>query len=158
MITFFRKHKKAVSPVIAVMLLVAVAVAAVGAYFIWFRSFQSGQQEAVREATADVIGPQLQADVANDTSYFYVTIRNRSPSDVNVTSITPGRGTIDANAGNIDADSSRTFQVPLVQNETTSLPRGRPVVFTIGYEVGDSTGTIIHTYSVVIATDSAPAT
>lgn len=39
MMKFFRKHKKAVSPVIAVMLLVAVAVAAVGAYFIWFRSF-----------------------------------------------------------------------------------------------------------------------
>ena len=39
MMKFFRKHRKAVSPVIAVMLLVAVAVAAVGAYFIWFRIF-----------------------------------------------------------------------------------------------------------------------
>jgi flagellin-like protein len=34
MMKFFRKHKKAVSPVIAVMLLVAVAVAAVGAYLL----------------------------------------------------------------------------------------------------------------------------
>ena len=48
MMKFFRKHKKAVSPVIAVMLLVAVAVAAVGAYFIWFRSFQAQTQGAFR--------------------------------------------------------------------------------------------------------------
>lgn len=40
----FKRNKKIVSPVIATFLLVAIAVAAVGAYFIWFRSFQYESQ------------------------------------------------------------------------------------------------------------------
>ena len=59
MMKFFRKHKKAVSPVIAVMLLVAVAVAAVGAYFIWFRSFQAQTQGAVQDEASGALGTQM---------------------------------------------------------------------------------------------------
>ena len=149
MMKFFRKHKKAVSPVIAVMLLVAVAVAAVGAYFIWFRSFQSGQQEAVREATADVIGPQLQVDVANDASQFYVTVRNRSTTNVSVIDIDPGTPAL--SSPTIQPNSSKTFTVTPAVNAIYA--RGDPVVFTIGYGIpaSGSSGTIVHTYSVVIS-------
>jgi len=38
-------NKKTVSPTIAVMLLFAVAVAACGAYFIWYKAFQAGSQK-----------------------------------------------------------------------------------------------------------------
>jgi len=149
---FFRKHKKAVSPVIAVMLLVAVAVAAVGAYFIWFRSFQSSQQEAVREATADVIGPQLQVDVANDATNFYVTVRNRSTEVVRIETIKAGAEAVvvyNTSAHDIAPDSSRTIP----HATALSYARGNPVVFTVGYTVDASKGTIVHTYSVVIATN-----
>jgi len=151
MMKFFRKHKKAVSPVIAVMLLVAVAVAAVGAYFIWFRSFQSGQQEAVREATADVIGPQLQVDVANDASQFYVTVRNRSTEVVRIETIKAGEEDLvnyNTAADDIASNSSKTF----TYDTNDSYARGDPLVFTVGYNVGNSKGTIVHTYSAVIAT------
>jgi len=71
MMKFFRKHKKAVSPVIAVMLLVAVAVAAVGAYFIWFRSFQTQTQKSVQEQSSGSLGGGLQMISMTDNSANY---------------------------------------------------------------------------------------
>ncbi|MCK4310766.1 MAG: hypothetical protein KAV80_04875 [Methanomicrobia archaeon] len=69
-------NKKAVSPVIAVMLLVAVAVAAVGAYFIWYKSFQAGSQKNVEEQTG-TIGSKLRiTNITNDNVTFYITIKN----------------------------------------------------------------------------------
>lgn len=71
-----RMNKKAVSPVIAVMLLVAVAVAAVGAYFIWYKSFQAGSQKNVEEQTG-TIGSKLRiTNITNDNVTFYITIKN----------------------------------------------------------------------------------
>lgn len=71
-----RMNKKAVSPVIAVMLLVAVAVAAVGAYFIWYKSFQAGSQKNVEEQTG-TIGSKLRVtNITNAQSVFYITIKN----------------------------------------------------------------------------------
>lgn len=77
MMKFFRKHKKAVSPVIAVMLLVAVAVAAVGAYFIWFRSFQVQTQKSVQETSSGALGQGLQViSFTDDGSKYYVVVKN----------------------------------------------------------------------------------
>ncbi|KYC53175.1 MAG: hypothetical protein AMQ22_00384 [Candidatus Methanofastidiosum methylothiophilum] len=77
MMKFFRKHRKAVSPVIAVMLLVAVAVAAVGAYFIWFRSFQTQTQKGVQEASSGALGTGLQVvSLSDDGSVYYVVVKN----------------------------------------------------------------------------------
>jgi flagellin-like protein len=71
-----RMNKKAVSPVIAVMLLVAVAVAAVGAYFIWYKSFQAGSQKQVEEQTG-TIGSKLRVtNITNDNVTFYITLKN----------------------------------------------------------------------------------
>jgi len=71
-----KMNKKAVSPVIAVMLLVAVAVAAVGAYFIWYKSFQAGSQKNVEEQTG-TIGSKLRVtNITNDNVTFYVTVKN----------------------------------------------------------------------------------
>jgi len=83
---FFRKHKKAVSPVIAVMLLVAVAVAAVGAYFIWFRSFQAQTQGAVQDEASGALGTQMQViSMTNDTTQYYIVIRNAMNVNATVT-------------------------------------------------------------------------
>ncbi len=80
---FFRKHKKAVSPVIAVMLLVAVAVAAVGAYFIWFRSFQTQTQKGVQEASSGALGTGLQVvSFTDDGKVYYVVLKNTLSSGV----------------------------------------------------------------------------
>jgi len=71
-----KMNKKAVSPVIAVMLLVAVAVAAVGAYFIWYKSFQAGSQKNVEEQTG-TIGSKLRVtNITNDNVTYYITIKN----------------------------------------------------------------------------------
>ena len=77
-----KMNKKAVSPVIAVMLLVAVAVAAVGAYFIWYKSFQAGSQKNVEEQTG-TIGSKLRiTNITNDNVTFYITIKNATGSDL----------------------------------------------------------------------------
>ena len=77
-----RMNKKAVSPVIAVMLLVAVAVAAVGAYFIWYKSFQQSSQSDVEEKTG-TIGSKLSiTNVTNDNANFYVTVKNATGEDL----------------------------------------------------------------------------
>ena len=80
MMKFFRKHKKAVSPVIAVMLLVAVAVAA---YFIWFRSFQTQTQKGVQEASSGALGTGLQVvSFTDDGKVYYVVLKNTLSSGV----------------------------------------------------------------------------
>jgi len=77
-----KMNKKAVSPVIAVMLLVAVAVAAVGAYFIWYKSFQAGSQKNVEEQTG-TIGSKLRVtNITNDNATFYITVKNSTGYDL----------------------------------------------------------------------------
>lgn len=77
-----RLNKKAVSPVIAVMLLVAVAVAAVGAYFIWYKSFHAGTQKQVEEQTG-TIGSKLRiTNITNDNVTFYITLKNATECDL----------------------------------------------------------------------------
>ncbi len=77
-----RINKKAVSPVIAVMLLVAVAVAAVGAYFIWYKSFQQQSQSDVEEKSGSIGGKLSITNVTNDNSNFYVTVKNATGKDL----------------------------------------------------------------------------
>lgn len=149
MMKFFRKHKKAVSPVIAVMLLVAVAVAAVGAYFIWFRSFQAQTQGAVQDEASGALGTTVQViSIANDTTSYYITLKNASRdtvSDVNV-SVTLGTTPYsDLFTGTqITAGSSKTFTF----QDTSVVPaRGTTRVFTIRYKVGTSDSALVHTYT-----------
>ncbi len=153
MMKFFRKHRKAVSPVIATMLLVAVAVAAVGAYFIWFRSFQTQSQGSVQEAASGALGAELQvANIANDDSKYYITLKNS------------GKGTVSsiiiAVAGNANEVTTQTWTIPagdsktVEYNATAYIPitAGETRVFTIAYTSTPSSGTptngtIVHTYT-----------
>jgi len=108
---FFRKHRKAVSPVIATMLLVAVAVAAVGAYFIWFRSFQTQSQKSVQETSEGALGGGLQVvSMTDDGKHYFINIKNTMSSGTVTLSqkfnVNPG-GTVtlvDASTFGIPAD------------------------------------------------------
>ncbi|MCC7571955.1 MAG: hypothetical protein KO464_01030 [Candidatus Methanofastidiosum sp.] len=74
-------NRKAVSPVVATMLLVAVAVSSVSAYWVWFRSFQTQIQEEI-EQKAGVSG-NLRLEVLSindDGNKYYVTLKNASSS------------------------------------------------------------------------------
>ena len=74
-------NRKAVSPVVATMLLVAVAVSSVSAYWVWFRSFQTQIQKEV-EQQAGVSG-NLRLDIVSltdDGTSYYVTLKNASSS------------------------------------------------------------------------------
>ena len=152
MMKFFRKHRKAVSPVIATMLLVAVAVAAVGAYFIWFRSFQTQSQGSVQEAASGALGAELQVtNMANDQSKYYITLKNG------------GRAVVDeiviVVAGNANDVTDQTWSIPAGDSKTVEYnatafnpTRGTTRVFTISYTITPTTGTpttgtIVHTYS-----------
>ncbi len=65
------------------MLLVAVAVAAVGAYFIWFRSFQTQTQKGVQEASSGALGTGLQVvSFTDDGKVYYVVLKNTLSSGV----------------------------------------------------------------------------
>ena len=122
MMKFFRKHRKAVSPVIAVMLLVAVAVAAVGAYFIWFRSFQTQTQKSVQETSEGALGGGLQVvSMSDDGQYYYINLKNTLSSGALVVGasapVNPG-GTVAitkmgaaASEYNISAGTTKTFQL-----------------------------------------------
>jgi flagellin-like protein len=152
MMKFFRKHRKAVSPVIATMLLVAVAVAAVGAYFIWFRSFQTQSQGSVQEAASGALGAELQvANIANDETTYYISLRNASNANVSVTSIKASKGVeVTIDTGNkIVTGNTATFEYTL--GGTTKPARGTTRTFTIGYDIGEGTnlptGVVVHTYT-----------
>ncbi|HII95070.1 MAG TPA: Ig-like domain-containing protein [Candidatus Methanofastidiosum sp.] len=153
MMKFFRKHRKAVSPVIATMLLVAVAVAAVGAYFIWFRSFQTQSQGSVQEAASGALGSEVQvANIANDGNVYYISLRNASSKDVNVTAVK--RGTQD-NASDPDGITHPEILIPtgttstVLFNPRATLTRGSTYTFTIEYLIKetDASGVVVHTYT-----------
>ncbi|RLF95450.1 hypothetical protein DRN50_03735, partial [Thermococci archaeon] len=115
-----KMNKKAVSPVIAVMLLVAVAVAAVGAYFIWYKSFQAGSQKNVEEQTG-TIGSKLRVtNITNDNVTFYITIKNATGYDL-----------IPDADSNYDVDeSAHTSEVQVtIKNSTgTSVTGASPIL------------------------------
>ncbi|KYC51775.1 MAG: hypothetical protein AMQ22_01169 [Candidatus Methanofastidiosum methylothiophilum] len=76
-------NRKAVSPVVATMLLVAVAVSSVSAYWVWVRSFQTQIQKEV-EQQAGVSG-NLRLDIVSltdDGTSYYVTLKNSSSSGI----------------------------------------------------------------------------
>lgn len=150
MMKFFRKHRKAVSPVIAVMLLVAVAVAAVGAYFIWFRSFQTQTQGSVQEAASGALGTGLQVlGISNDETNYYITLRNAS----NYNSSHPIKFKVSGELATVTAPT----EVPTLGNSVlgkgvtktftitapTKPARGTSRVFTIESNVS----TLTHTYA-----------
>ena len=154
MMKFFRKHRKAVSPVIAVMLLVAVAVAAVGAYFIWFRSFQTQTQKSVQETSAGALGQGLQiVSMTDDGTSYYVVVKNTlgtGPIDLEKITVSPaiGPGTSavlnDQNftAVTITAGSSAT--VTLTYGATVDMLTGTTRTFTFQ---GDNGAVAVQTYT-----------
>ena len=74
-------------PVIAVMLLVAVVVAAIGAYFIWYKSFKAGSQKDV-EDTVELIGYKLNIiDITNDIDTFYITLKNQTGEEITASDV-----------------------------------------------------------------------
>ncbi len=144
MMKFFRKHKKAVSPVIAVMLLVAVAVAAVGAYFIWFRSFQQGAQEDVREVASETLGRAVQlVSVDNDSNTYYVVLKNSMTSTVTIdgpvtmTGVTAATIVDTAGASmDIAAGASKSFKITVTTPTGFTTVRGTNRTFTVTYGDG----------------------
>lgn len=159
MMKFFRKHRKAVSPVIATMLLVAVAVAAVGAYFIWFRSFQTQSQGSVQEAASGALGSEVQvANIANDENFYYISLRNASTKTVEITAVKRG---IDLNNTTEDVNISiatGTSATVLfngggdgtLADPYEKLVRGATSTFTIEYNVNNDVnnkGVVVHTYT-----------
>ncbi len=122
-----RMNKKAVSPVIAVMLLVAVAVAAVGAYFIWYKSFQAGSQKQVEEQTG-TIGSKLGiTNITNDNVTFYVTIKNATGKDLGYFLGSPGDQqseitiTIKDDQGNLVGEESETVGAAVAGNSSAKF-------------------------------------
>ncbi len=115
-----KMNKKAVSPVIAVMLLVAVAVAAVGAYFIWYKSFQASSQKNVEEQTG-TIGSKLRiTNITNDNVTFYITVKNST-----------GYNLIPNTDSNYDVDeSAHTSEVQVtIKNSTgASVTGANPIL------------------------------
>ena len=149
MMKFFRKHRKAVSPVIATMLLVAVAVAAVGAYFIWFRSFQTQSQGSVQEAASGALGSEVQvANIANDENYYYISLRNASAKDVNVTAVKRGTDLNQTPTALIPITTGTSATVLFNPLGTDKLVRGSTYTFTIEYTAtGGAKGVVVHTYT-----------
>jgi len=155
---FFRKHRKAVSPVIAVMLLVAVAVAAVGAYFIWFRSFQTQTQKSVQEQSSGALGSGLQlVSMTDDRVNYYVVFKNTSGSPI---TLKEGNGSaVVANpGGNLTIGTSEKVIEKESVDTVTVTPgggftpnRGTTRTFTITYTVGsgsdERTEVLVTTYT-----------
>jgi len=74
-------NRKAVSPVVATMLLVAVAVSSVSAYWVWVRSFQTQIQEEVEQRTGVSSSLKLEVlSINDDGNKYYVTLKNSSSS------------------------------------------------------------------------------
>ncbi|KYC46737.1 MAG: hypothetical protein APG12_01335 [Candidatus Methanofastidiosum methylothiophilum] len=159
MMKFFRKHRKAVSPVIAVMLLVAVAVAAVGAYFIWFRSFQTQTQKSVQESSSGALGGSLQmVSMTDDGRAYYVVIKNTSGSTITLNAVVanPGSdlnntaGTATIANGSIAAQATQTFTLTPYNWASGGIIRGTTRTFT--FKATDAATPpaeviLIHTYT-----------
>lgn len=168
MMKFFRKHKKAVSPVIAVMLLVAVAVAAVGAYFIWFRSFQTQTQKSVQETSSGALGGGLQiVSMTDDGKNYYIVLKNTTGSRIDLRQGTnlaitanPG-GTLSISSpqpgsqdGNVTIQSQATITITAAPSGTTTwnITRGTTRTFTFNALVAPGTPdsrseVLVHTYT-----------
>ncbi len=74
-------NRKAVSPVVATMLLVAVAVASVSSYWVWFRSFQTQIQKEVEQQAGVSTSIRLEVvSINDDGNKYYVTLKNASSS------------------------------------------------------------------------------
>lgn len=74
-------NRKAVSPVVATMLLVAVAVSSVSAYWVWVRSFQTQIQKEVEQEAGVSTNLRLEVlSINDDGNKYYVTLKNASSS------------------------------------------------------------------------------
>ena len=74
-------NRKAVSPVVATMLLVAVAVASVSSYWVWLRSFQTQVQKEVEQQAGVTTSLRLNVvSINDDGNKYYVTLKNASSS------------------------------------------------------------------------------
>lgn len=120
------KNRKAVSPVIATLLVIAIAVAAAILVYVWsmglIGSLQSGGGEQVTE--------QLSLDVYswNATGNLAMTVRNVGAADVNVSNIyvetdagieTFDGATVAGTSSQVDIGDTETFTMaPTVSNIT----------------------------------------
>jgi len=146
-------NRKAVSPVVATILLVAVAVASVSSYWVWFRSFQTQIQEEVEQQS--VISPSIKLEVLSindDGNKYYVTLKNASSSGKislrNSDFIMDGQNTWigispDPSSLDISPGSSRTFVLTPPANRKPTTGTVHSFVF-----IGSSTaGQVVATIS-----------
>jgi len=158
---FFRKHKKAVSPVIAVMLLVAVAV---GAYFIWFRSFQTQTQKSVQEQSSGALGGGLQmVSMTDDGTNYYIVLKNTTGTNIRFNQVGTNRpitaspgGSLVITSPLVDNNVSIASQstVTITANPTGSwkITRGNTRTFTFNAILSPDTAerraeTLVYTYT-----------
>ena len=80
-------NRKLVSPVIAVMLFIALAVAAVGEYFIWYKSFQQKNRENVMEEIESKGSKLKIVDLGNDNDTFYITLENQTGKEITASDV-----------------------------------------------------------------------
>ena len=80
-------NRKLVSPVIAVMLFIALAVAAVGEYFIWYKSFQQTNRENVMEEIESKGSKLRIVDLGNDNDTFYITLENQTGKEITASDV-----------------------------------------------------------------------
>jgi len=80
-------NRKLVSPVIAVMLFIALAVAAVGEYFIWYKSFQQKNRENVMEEIESKGSKLRIVDLGNDSDTFYITLENQTGKEITASDV-----------------------------------------------------------------------
>ena len=138
-----KMNKKAVSPVIAVMLLVAVAVAAVGAYFIWYKSFQASSQKNVEEQTGTIGSKLRMTNITNDNVTFYITVKNSTGYDLETDFGDTGYGS--AADGNLDIDDTnhKADVMVTIKDSTGNTITGGGSGIMVGSANASFTGTSI---------------
>ena len=118
---------------------------------LWFRSFQAQTQGAVQDEAAGALGTQMQViSMTNDTTQYYIVIRNAMNVNATVTDALIGGTDATLTSEKIVKGTSKTFTV--TQTGTTPS-RGTTRTFTIEYDihnasdVATSTGALVHTYT-----------
>ena len=128
----FRRNKKGVSDVIAVLLMIAIAVAASLIAYAWVMGYLGGTTNKVGKAI------QIQSMYYSGTT-LYVYVQNVGSSPVTLSSVYV--------SGILDSAATFTNNNPLAVNQTsmvtTSLPAGFNPTNAVGVKVVCSDGTFM---------------